>query len=54
MNREQNKRTAAFFYSVPLLNKLLKAALITGQEYERIRELVARHYGCSAANPERK
>lgn len=54
MNREQDKRNAAFFYSVHLLKMLLKTALITGQEYERIRELVARHYGCSAANPERK
>lgn len=54
MNHEQDKRNAAFFYSVHLLKMLLKAALITGQEYERIRELVARHYGCSAACPERK
>lgn len=45
MSREQDKRTVAFFYSVHLLNKLLKTALITEKEYEQIRELVARHYG---------
>ena len=44
MNREQNKRTAAFFYSMHLLKKLLKTALITEKEYEQIRKLVARHY----------
>ncbi len=54
MNREQDKRNAAFFYSVHLLKMLLKAALITGQEYERIRELVARHYGCNVVYPERR
>lgn len=45
MNRKQDKRTAAFFYSVHLLEVLLRTALITQQEYEQIRELVARHYG---------
>ena len=38
MNHEQDKRNAAFFYSVHLLKMLLKTALITGQEYERIKK----------------
>ena len=45
MNHEQDKRNAAFFYSVHLLKMLLKTALITEQEYKQIRKLVARHYG---------
>ena len=37
--------TAAFFYSVNMLRLLLKMQLITQEEYERILEISAAHYG---------
>lgn len=37
--------TAAFCYSVNMLRLLLKMQLITAEEYERILEISAAHYG---------
>jgi len=37
--------TAAFCYSVNMLRLLLKMQLITQEEYERILEISAAHYG---------
>lgn len=37
--------TAAFFYSVNMLGLLLKMQLITQEEYERILQITAIHYG---------
>lgn len=43
---ESNDRNnAAFYYSVNLLNLLLKMEFITEEEYERIVQISAAHYG---------
>lgn len=44
MNREQDKRNAAFFYSVHLLKILLKMELISEQEFERIKSVSKKYY----------
>lgn len=44
MNREQDKRNAAFFYSVHLLKMLLKMELISEQEFERIKSVSKKYY----------
>ena len=44
MNREQDKRNAAFFYGVHLLKMLLKMELISEQEFERIKSISAQYY----------
>ena len=43
MNNDINN--SAFAYSVNLLRLLLKMQLITQEEYERILEISAAHYG---------
>ena len=43
MNNDINN--SAFVYSVNLLRLLLKMQLITQEEYERILEISAAHYG---------
>lgn len=44
MNRGQDKRNAAFFYSVHLLKILLKMELISEQEFERIKSVSKKYY----------
>ena len=44
MNREQDKRTAASFYSLHLLKMLLKMELISEQEFERIKSVSKKYY----------
>ncbi len=45
MTAEQDKRNAAYAYSIYLLKALHDMELITDREYEKIREISARHYG---------
>lgn len=46
MTAEQDKKNAAFYYSVNMLRLLLRAELITKEEYRKIVKLFAEHYGC--------
>lgn len=46
MTAEQDKKNAAFYYSVNMLRLLLRAELITKEEYRKIVKLSAAHYGC--------
>ena len=46
MTAEQDKKNAAFYYSVNMLRLLLRAKLITEAEYKKIINLSAEHYGC--------
>ncbi len=46
MTAEQDKKNAAFYYSVNMLRLLLRAELITKEEYRKIVKLSAEHYGC--------
>lgn len=45
MTAELDKRNAAYAYSIYLLKVLHDMELITDREYEKIREISARHYG---------
>ena len=45
MNNRKAVNNASFAYSVSLLRMLLKMELITKEEYERILEISAEHYG---------
>ena len=46
MTAEQDKKNAAFYYSVNMLRLLLRAKLLTEAEYRKIVKLSAEHYGC--------
>ena len=46
MTAEQDKKNAAFYYSVNMLRLLLRAELLTEAEYRKIVKLSAEHYGC--------
>lgn len=46
MTAEQDKKNAAFYYSVNMLRLLLRAKLLTEEEYRKIVKLSAEHYGC--------
>ncbi len=46
MTAEQDKKNAAFYYSVNMLRLLLRAKLLTEAEYKKIINLSAEHYGC--------
>ena len=46
MTAEQDKKNAAFYYSVNMLRLLLRAKLLTETEYRKILKLSAAHYGC--------
>ena len=46
MTAEQDKKNAAFYYSVNMLRLLLRAELLTGAEYRKILKISAEHYGC--------
>ena len=46
MTAEQDKKNAAFYYSVNMLRLLLRAELLTEAEYRNIVKLSAEHYGC--------
>ena len=46
MTAEQDKKNAAFYYSVNMLRLLLRAELLTKAEYKQILKLSAEHYGC--------
>ena len=46
MTAEQDKKNAAFSYSVNMLRLLLRAQLFTEAEYRKIVTLSAEHYGC--------
>ena len=44
MNKEQDKKNAAFVYSIHLLKMLFQMGLISKQEFERIRSISAQYY----------
>ena len=46
MTAEQDKKSAAFYYSVNMLRLLLRAELLTETEYKQILKLSAEYYGC--------
>lgn len=46
MTAEQDKKNAAFYYSVNMLRLLLRAKLLTEAEYKKIVKILAEHYGC--------
>lgn len=46
MTAEQDKKSAAFYYSVNMLRLLLRAELLTETEYKKIVKISAEHYGC--------
>ena len=46
MTAEQDKKNAAFYYSVNMLRLLLRAELLTKAEYKKIVKLSAEYYGC--------
>ena len=46
MTAEQDKKNAAFYYSVNMLRLLLRAKLLTEAEYRKIVKLSAERYGC--------
>lgn len=46
MTEEQDKKNAAFYYSVNMLRLLLRAKLLTETEYKKIVKILAEHYGC--------
>ena len=46
MTAEQDKKNAAFYYSVNMLRLLLRAKLLMEEEYRKIVKLSAEHYGC--------
>ena len=46
MTAEQDKKNAAFVYSVNMLRLLLRAKLLTESEYRKIIKLCAEHCGC--------
>ena len=46
MTAEQDKKNAAFYYSVNMLRLLLRAELLSKAEYRKIVKLSAAHYGC--------
>lgn len=46
MTAEQDKKNAAFYYSVNMLRLLLRVELLTKAEYKQILKLSAEHYGC--------
>ena len=46
MTAEQDKKNAAFYYSVNMLRLLLRAELLTKAEYKQILKLSAEYYGC--------
>lgn len=46
MTAEQDKKNAAFYYSVNMLRLLLRAELLTETEYKKIVKISAGHYGC--------
>ena len=46
MTAEQDKKNAAFYYSVNILRLLLRAELLTEAEYKQILKLSAEYYGC--------
>lgn len=46
MTAAQDKKNAAFYYSVNMLRLLLRAKLLTEAEYKQILKLSAEYYGC--------
>ena len=42
---EQLMKEASFYYSISILRMLVKLELITDDEFVRIREINAQHYG---------
>ena len=46
MTAEQDKKNAAFYYSVNKLRLLLRAKLLMEVECRKIVKLCAEHYGC--------
>lgn len=46
MTAEQDKKNAAFYYSVNMLRLLLRTELLTKAEYRKIVKISAKHYGC--------
>ena len=46
MTAEQDKKNAAFYYSVNMLRLLLRAELLTEEEYRKIVKFSAEYYGC--------
>ena len=46
MTAEQDKKNAAFYYSVNMLRLLLRAKLLTEAEYRKIVKLSAEYYAC--------
>ena len=46
MMAEQDKKNAAFYYSVNMLRLLLRAELLTKAEYKKIVKISAEYYGC--------
>ena len=46
MLAEQDKKNAAFYYSVNMLRLLLRAELLTKAEYKKIVKISAEYYGC--------
>ena len=46
MTAEQDKKNAAFYYSVNMLRLLLRAELLTEAEYRKIVKIFAEYYGC--------
>ena len=46
MTAEQDKKNAAFYYSVNMLRLLLRAELLTEAEYRKIVKFSAEYYGC--------
>ena len=46
MTAAQDKKNAAFYYSVNMLRLLLRAKLLTEAEYKKIIKLSADYYRC--------
>ena len=46
MTAEQDKKNAAFYYSVNMLRLLLRGEHLTEAEYRKIVKLSAEYYGC--------
>jgi hypothetical protein len=42
---EQFEKDAAFYWSVCILRRLRDMGLLTATEYEKIRDISAKHYG---------
>jgi len=45
MNNEQKTSDAVFYWSVCILRRLRDMGLLSREEYEKIRDISAEHYG---------